>query len=721
MAGLFSRATSALGGLFRSPRDDTPSDRYTPQSPDAVDNKQAAVGHDDRPAPHVLTFGQLLNTIWKTYSYRYDEALRNNPADALAMRRDCYFRSLLQERLLPTARRKWQLEVDNPQDPNQKLVRDGLTASVRGITRFARFRRYLLEAEWYGRYGSQGTWEQDPRVKDQATGVPLYVFKRHQPVNGDKIQHQWDGTPAIMVNRAMGNWPKDSIILGNRATLLRLDRPEWRRQFVIHTYDVEDADYYEGDMAGAVNGIGLRSHIYWSWWMREEMLGWAVDFMQKVGTLGLLIFWYEQGNEQARKQAETNAKEANNRAAFVMPRPGGKTDMPPGGVEQIAPQTGGIEALQDMIANYWERHQERLFVGQSMSGGADNESGLGGTGRADFAKDTKYQILAYSAENLDETLTNDLVRVAQELNYPWADFPVRFKSMVPDPDMADKLDKLTKVWDRLKVKEEEAYEVTGFTVPEEGDVTIGGVPEVMPGVPGAPGQEPGANGKPLGGLLGDPAPLGGLLGRGANANGNGKPLGGLLGSGHAEQPETYKAQHAPKGGVTVAGKDFRGGEFIPAEVMAKATPAERAKIETGSGAGAGAGKAPKPSHGRAVELAKAKIAANPKPSAEAAEAAGVRMDEVGADRYEADIRGNTTDRANSRKRLLAEFGDGKSCPCVYCGLKLVDKEGPNLVTRDKIYTARQGGRYTHSNLLPACLACNKSRSDTPIEKVKWPS
>jgi hypothetical protein len=574
MAGLFSRV---LGGILGKPVRDSDNPRESNGvRTDPIPDQEAALGSDDRAAPHVLTFGQLMNTVWKTYSYRYDEALRNNPADALAMRRDCYFRSLLQERLLPTARRKWQLEVDSPNDPNQKLVRDGLTTSIKSITRFARMRRYLLEAEWYGRYGSQGTWEQDKNVKDPG-GMPLWVYKRHQPVNGDKIQHQWDGTPAVMVNRAMGTWPQESIILGNRAPLLRLDRPEWRRQFVIHTYDVEDADYYEGDMAGAVNGVGLRSHIYWSWWMREEMLGWAVDFMQKVGTLGLLIFWYEQGNKAAERQAEANAKSANNRAAFVMPRPGGKTDMPPGGVEQIAPQTGGIEALQDMIANYWERHQERLFVGQSMSGGADNESGLGGTGRADFAKDTKYQILAYSAENLDETLTQDLVRVAKELNYPWADFPVRFKSMVPDPDMADKLDKLTKVWDRLKVKEEEAYEVTGFTVPEADDITIGGAPELGAGLPGEPGAENG-NGKPLGGVLGDQKPLGGLLGdqrplgglleRGVSLNGNGnghaKPLNGPL----APKPQTYAATDAlAEEEEDVTGKQLAAGFEALANAM----------------------------------------------------------------------------------------------------------------------------------------------------------
>jgi hypothetical protein len=42
------------------------------------------------------------------------------------------------------------------------------------------------------------------------------------------------------------------------------------------------------------------------------------------------------------------------------------------------------------------------------------------------------------------------------------------------------------------------------------------------------------------------------------------------------------ATHAPKGGVTIAGKQFTGGQFIPAEDLAKATPQEKAKIEAHS-------------------------------------------------------------------------------------------------------------------------------------------
>src|ERR1700734_322309 len=69
---------------------------------------------DEPVIPHPLSFGSILNTIAKTYSYRWDEALRHLPENALAMRRDAYVKSLLQERKMPTVNRSWQLVADNP-------------------------------------------------------------------------------------------------------------------------------------------------------------------------------------------------------------------------------------------------------------------------------------------------------------------------------------------------------------------------------------------------------------------------------------------------------------------------------------------------------------------------------------------------------------------------------------------------------------------------------
>lgn len=65
------------------------------------------------------------------------------------------------------------------------------------------------------------------------------------------------------------------------------------------------------------------------------------------------------------------------------------------------------------------------------------------------------------------------------------------------------------------------------------------------------------------------------------------PLNGETVSAH------YEAKHAPKGGIDIAGKHFQGGEWIPSEVVAQATPEQKARIESGGGA-APAPKSPAP-------------------------------------------------------------------------------------------------------------------------------
>ena len=47
------------------------------------------------------------------------------------------------------------------------------------------------------------------------------------------------------------------------------------------------------------------------------------------------------------------------------------------------------------------------------------------------------------------------------------------------------------------------------------------------------------------------------------------------------RPTWYESKHAPKGGVTIGGTFYPGGKFIPGEVLAAASPEERAAVESG--------------------------------------------------------------------------------------------------------------------------------------------
>src|SRR5580704_4533090 len=85
--------------------------------------------------PHVLSFAAIWNNLSKIYSYRWDEALRHQPENALAMRRDCYIRALLQERAMPTVNRKWQIVSEDKKDPVQRATAGALTAIIQRTPR----------------------------------------------------------------------------------------------------------------------------------------------------------------------------------------------------------------------------------------------------------------------------------------------------------------------------------------------------------------------------------------------------------------------------------------------------------------------------------------------------------------------------------------------------------------------------------------------------------
>ncbi|OWK45422.1 hypothetical protein FRUB_01753 [Fimbriiglobus ruber] len=296
--------------------------------------------------------------------------------------------------------------------------------------------------------------------------------------------------------------------------LAMLRRPHLRQRFILHAHKREAADYWQPEMAGRSHGVGLRDYVYWAWWLRDEMLSWLTDYMEKVGSMGLLLFYYEDGNPAAEAAAKQAAADARGKSALAVPVPRGR-DKDAAKVEVIAAQTAGAQFLVDMVDRYFERHIERLYVGQSLSAGTEG-SGLGGEGVAALHADTKFNLLAWDADNLGETLTRDLVGVLQHLNFRGVRWRYRWAFRLPDPDARDKLDALVKAANlpgaKLTFQADEVRALVGLTKPGPGDEVVGG-------------DGPAARGAPLGYAQDSP--------------------------------------HAPRGGIDLKGKHFPGGQFIP--------------------------------------------------------------------------------------------------------------------------------------------------------------
>lgn len=441
--------------------------------------------------PAHRTFSSVWNSVSKTFPFTWDEALKHSRENALAMPRDAFLMGCLFERILQLAELPWHLEPENQKDSRQKAVTQELDHIVRATHRWIQFAFQMGLTTWYGRYGSQLDWRAEP-----VNGKKRLIVKGHQPIHGDKIQFGWHGTPRVMVNYewiADHAWPgtrdhqwienyseKDAlaqaddpakpVIFGERGPMLILKDPRWRERFVIHKHMCIDADYFDAEAAGGIHGVGLRSLVYWFFWVRGEMIGWAINHLKKIGVGGILMFYYEEGNDAAKTAAENAARNAGERYALAMPHPRGQSkDV--GRAELLPFNEAGVTALTGVVQDYYERHIERLIIGQTLS---SKPAGGGlGDGTSTLHADTKYRILKFDACNLADTLTEDLVRVAQKWNFPREQFKVRFVFDVPDPQAAEKTAAATQVFQMGgKIVEADVMGMNSLRKAEDDDVIL---------------------------------------------------------------------------------------------------------------------------------------------------------------------------------------------------------------------------------------------------------
>ncbi len=484
-----------------------------------VDGQEVSFEHpDDFAVPHVYTFGSIMSGGWLTYFHEHhDEAMRHRRENGLAMYRDVYLQALLRERTNGTMRLQWHLESSNPKDPTEKATTEALTKIIRAIRWGRRLRRWTLRGGlWYGRYGVQVRWGwgtvnvPTPEYSGPAeSGLKPNVATRPQrcltikgmrPINGDKLGYRWSGEPYILAGGAQAFATRYNFELiyttGGPAILLR--DPRLRRQILIHNSDPDDADYFEPEMAGGIFGVGIRSRIYWVDWMRREYLSWITDTFERIG-LGLVVIYYLDGDDAAKAQAIKIAKTYSRRSAIVMPRSADKS-WQGGAVEVVEAPISGAQIVLELAKDI-EQKIERFIVGQSMSGGADASTGLGGSGRAMFAESTKQDLIADDAEDHAEMLTGGdidtepgLVNMIMRWTYPelWGQFPVSWRYNIDDGLASSGKLEAVAMAAQLGVEfpMDEVRSLTGIRAPEEGEEVVGGA-QAAGGMPGQPGAGPG--------------------------------------------------------------------------------------------------------------------------------------------------------------------------------------------------------------------------------------
>ena len=238
---------------------------------------------------HIDTF---VSQLYKYSSRLYlnpDEAYRQSKDQARAMRRDPVIMQPLRQRQLATALLDWQIQPEDSDDPVQKKVCEDLTAIVKRVPYFLKLRMCLLEAVWFGRYAVQLGYEwagEDFNDLSVCSWVPFH---------GDKLAFEQDtGKVGIFVGQ-LGT-KADDLRYGPEARVRMFSDYE-RESIIVHKHEVEDGDFFEAEVAGGIHGVGLRTRVYWPWWIKQTSFQWLMTFLERAG-LGVTVWYYESGNDE---------------------------------------------------------------------------------------------------------------------------------------------------------------------------------------------------------------------------------------------------------------------------------------------------------------------------------------------------------------------------------------------------------------------------------------
>lgn len=103
-------------------------------------------------SPNALNMAAVFTNSNKMYPHTWDEAMRDAPLNALAMLRDPFYRSLIQERTAPTINLDWQVQAVNEQDPIAALDAEIMNRAWQEMPDKTGLVTWLLQAGvWFGR------------------------------------------------------------------------------------------------------------------------------------------------------------------------------------------------------------------------------------------------------------------------------------------------------------------------------------------------------------------------------------------------------------------------------------------------------------------------------------------------------------------------------------------------------------------------------------------
>ena len=349
---------------------------------------------------------------------------------------------------------------------------------------------WLMKAIWYGRSGIQHKYGYT-RVNGAMRMMPTPLHRDHNgwmPVHGDKLVFRYEDS--VHETHTAGAYPHQMGIrvgsnLGREVRLHRdyelepvsdgmalFLKPYERDTFCVHKHFIEDADFQHSYFAGSIHGVGIRSKIYWEWFLKQEAFAFLMQYLERSAG-GIEVWTYPMGDKKALEATQKAAREkmANGRNVIFFPKPMGD-DSESYKFDIIEPGAMGLDIMQSIIENYFGGRLKRYILGQELSTEA-KATGMG-SGVAEAHMDTLSQIVQFDASNLEETMTYELVRYIQQLNFPETmGWHMRFSLKTQDENSMDRMTALNTAYQMgAAIAEKDVFSVLGLSAPVTGQKVL---------------------------------------------------------------------------------------------------------------------------------------------------------------------------------------------------------------------------------------------------------
>lgn len=420
--------------------------------------------------PHIFTVAGTQGAVGRAY-LNPDEAVMHDPANAERMRNDALIAECMRARQLAVANLKWHITPEQSKDPQAVEIAQALTKIIERTPRFTEFKRALLEAVWCGRYAVANQF-----ASRELDGKRRIVCSRWEPRHGDKLifpyndgKHDFD--PERIGIRIGHTGTATRAINADQVQYTQFGMTYWlnkaeRRTLVLHRHQVEDGPFEDIRVSGRVNGVGVRSQIYWTWYALNDMMRRAMEYLDRAA-FGVELWRFPANNPRAKAETQKAAERAmgGGRTVVLVPvMPGDQNDLY--GVDHIEPGLAGVDTLLRVIKEFFEEKIKRLIIGQTLTSEA-HSTGLG-SGVANAHLATFHDIISYDARNLEETLTKDYLRPLQNWNFPGYDrIYLKFTIDTESDNVQERLQAYRQAWDMgMGIKMDDIANAIGVSVPQ---------------------------------------------------------------------------------------------------------------------------------------------------------------------------------------------------------------------------------------------------------------